>query len=162
MYQIDGSKPTGTFKMLDSFLYKRGAQGEKFYNPDLGNFASVCLTDLNNDSVPEMIIPINRGGIQYLKPAFTHNRHVSIKDISYKVINGYPNPANHQIEFAINQGEMVKISIYNSLGQLIELPYTEGEHILSINTRSAASGFYIVNIQLPNNTIYTSRFQVIH
>ena len=109
-----------------------------------------------------MIIPINRGGVQYLKPAFTHKGHVSIKDVTYKTINGFPNPTNDQIEFAINKGELVKISIYNSLGQLIDLPYTENEHILSINTSSAASGFYIVNIQLPNNVVYTSKFQVIH
>lgn len=162
IYEVDGNKPTSSFKMLDSFLYKSGARGEKFYNPDLGNFASVCLSDLNNDSVPEMIIPINRGGVQYLKPAFTHKRHVSIKEVTYKTINGFPNPTNDQIEFAINKGELVKISIYNSLGQLIDLPYTENEHILSINTSSAASGFYIVNIQLPNNIVYTSKFQVIH
>ncbi len=162
MYHIDGSKPTGTFKQVDSFLYRKGVQGDKFFNPDLGNFTSVCLTDLDKDSVPEMIIPGNRGGVQYIKPAFAHKRHVSVKDVVYKMINGYPNPASANIEFAISKGETIQLDVYNSLGQSIPVSYTESDNILTINTSGISSGFYIVNIRLQDNTVYTSRFQVIH
>jgi hypothetical protein len=162
MYRIDGSKPTSTFESIDSFHYRKGVSGDKFYNPDMGNFTSVCLSDLDNDSVPEILVPLNRGGIQYMKPAFAHKRHVSINDVTYRMINGYPNPTSSAIEFAIDQGKMIDMTVYNSLGQVIPVDYTESEHILTLNTSSVSSGFYIVNIRLQDNTVYTSRFQVIH
>jgi hypothetical protein len=78
------------------------------------------------------------------------------------MINGYPNPASANIEFAISKGETIQLDVYNSLGQSIPVSYTESDNILTINTSGISSGFYIVNIRLQDNTVYTSRFQVIH
>ncbi len=162
MYRIDGSKPTSNFKQLDSFYYKKGVANEKFYQPDMGNFTSVCLADLNADSVPELIVPINRGGIQYLKPQFAHKHKVSIKDVVYNQINGFPNPANNTIEFAINYDEVLSIDVYNSLGQKIPVTYSSTGEFITLNTSDFASGFYIINIKSNQEKTYTSKFQIIH
>lgn len=162
IYEIDGNKPTSTFTEYDSFHYRKVFQGDKFKGIDMGSFASVCLGDFDGDSVPEIIVPVNKGGIYYLKPDFKFKHNVSIKDVVYKTINGFPNPAGNSIEFNLEDRQVATLEVYNNLGQLIELPFKEAANVLTLNTSELSSGFYIIMIRLDDNTVLNSKFQIIH
>ncbi|MEZ4804870.1 MAG: FG-GAP-like repeat-containing protein [Bacteroidia bacterium] len=162
MYKINGDKPTSTFKQIDSFYYMLGFQSQKFDNFNLGRFISPCLADFDSDTVPELIISCNRGGIQYLKNNFSFNPKVSLRDIVYKTIRAYPNPAQSKIEFDVDPNEIQSIEVFNSLGQEIKNIQTFSENITTLDVADWRSGFYLVRIRLINQELYTSKFQVIH
>jgi len=161
MFEINGKNPTTTFKQLDSFHYLKAFQGQKFYNTDFGSFISPCLADLDGDTVPEIVIAGNRGGVQYLKQGFKYKRPVSVHKISYKNINGYPNPTKNSIEFNLDINDIQSIELYNNLGQKISVAYTANGQITVLETENLASGFYIINILMTNDEVYTSKFQVL-
>jgi hypothetical protein len=162
MYTINGSKPTSTFKQTDSFYYQKAFQGTKFYKTDLGNYISPCLGDFNGDSVPEIIVSTNRGGIFYLKNNFNYRRKTSINNYALKNINAYPNPANSQIEFDLGKEAIYTVRIYNTLGQEIDCELKANGQISVLDVSTLNSGFYIISFQLNDQSIYTSKFQVIH
>ncbi len=69
------------------------------------------------------------------------------------LLQNYPNPFNLStvIEFSLPQDIITKLSIYNSLGQLIDVVYDEllekGFHRVELNTKSLASGIYIYTLK---------------
>ncbi len=162
MYRIDGSKPTSTFKQIDSFYYIKVLQSQKFYNMDMGNYVSVCLADLDNDSTPEIIVPINRGGIQYLKPAFRNSHNISVEKIKTQQIACFPNPANTKIEFLLDVSEIASIEIVDILGRPMDVSFTGTASYTTIQTTEFTDGFYVVQIRLNNGTVLSAKFQVVH
>ncbi len=160
IYEL-GSSPTSTFKQLDSVTYQNGLQGRKFYHIDLGSYISPCLADLDGDTVPEILIASNRGGIRYMKEGFSYKHKVSIADVKYSSINGYPNPTSKAIEFNLDAGDVSSIDVYNSLGQVVPVKYNTDGQITVIDVDNLVSGFYIVNIRMNNAQVYTSKFQVL-
>jgi hypothetical protein len=160
MYKINSASPTGKFIQIDSFHYRNAFQGRKFYNTDFGSHISPCLADFDGDTVPEILIAGSRGGLQYLKNGFKYKKKVSVSEIRYTGINGYPNPATTSIEFNIELTDIRTIEVYNQLGQLMPVNYT-GNNIISLNTAQLNSGFYIINIFTTGNIVYTSKFQII-
>jgi len=161
MYEINSGSPTATFKQIDSFHYRLAFQNQKFYNTDLGSYISPCLADLNSDTVPEILIAGNRGGLQYLQAGFRYKQNVSISELHYIHINGYPNPAQEHIEFNLNTNEVQSVEVYNNLGQQIPVTYSSNGQIMILDIADLNSGFYLVNIRLSNQNVYTSKFQVI-
>jgi hypothetical protein len=162
MYAIDGNKPTSTFKQTDSFYFQKAFQGTKFYKTDLGNYISPCLGDFNGDSVPELIVSTNRGGIFYLKNNFTYRHKTSLNNYSVKTINAYPNPASTQIEFDLAIEDIHVVKLYNSLGQEIDCHLNANGQISVLNLSNLNAGFYIISFQLNDQSSFTSKFQVIH
>ncbi len=161
MYEVNGISPTSTFKQLDSFHYISGFSGKKFISPDLGSYIAPCLADLDGDTVPEIIIAGNRGGVQYLNNGFKYQRNVSIMETRHISINGYPNPAGNYIEFSIDAAEAANVEVFNSLGQMIHADYSH-EGPVRLNTSDLNTGFYIIAIRMNNHQLYTSKFQVIN
>ena len=162
MYAIDGSKPTSTFKQNDSFYYIKAFQTTKFYQADLGNYISPCLGDFNGDSVPEIIVTTNRGGLFYLKNNFTYQHKTSLANYTVNNINAYPNPASKQIEFALPTEDIESFTLYNMMGQAIPCPLNSNGSISILDVSILNSGFYIVRFELKDKGIYTSKFQIIH
>jgi hypothetical protein len=161
LYQVNGSAPASTFNKIDSFHFRKAFQNQRFYNTDLGSFISVCLADLDGDTVPEILVAGNRGGVQYLKSGFKYKHETSLRDVRHAGINGYPNPASSSIEFDINPEQVKSLVVYNSLGQVMDVQFNPEGEIVVLNTSELAGGFYIVTISMENSTLLTSRFQVI-
>lgn len=162
IYEIDGNSPNSAFTLYDSFYYRGVFQSIKNYTNDIGNFLSVTAADLNADSTPELIVSNNRGGITYLKPAFRSKKHnVSIDEIKVENINGYPNPGDTHIEYKLNSSDIIEMSVFNSLGQIIVPSISDNGNWLSLDTSIFPSGFYVVTFRMADK-IYTSKFQVIH
>lgn len=128
----------------------------------MGNFISPCLGDFNGDSVPELIVSTNRGGIFYLKNNFAYRHKTSLNRYNVKNINAYPNPASSQIEFDLAKEDIYVVKLYNSLGQEINCELNANGQISVLNVSSLDSGFYIISFQLNDQSSYTSKFQVIH
>lgn len=163
IYEIDKDAPTSTFKEIDSFYYREVFQGVKMFSKDLGNFLNVTAADLNNDSVPELLVSNNRGGINYLKPNFSGAKNnVSIADIRINQINGFPNPANRFIEYDIRPEDVVGLEVYNNLGQLAEISNNSDGQFLRIDVSNLVSGFYVIRIKTASDKVYVSKFQIIH
>lgn len=162
MYKIDGSKPTSSFREIDSFYYIKVLQSQKFYKPDMGNYVSVCFADLDNDSTPELIVPINRGGISYLKPAFRHQRNTSVNSIKTQMIGCFPNPADQHIEFIIEPSEIKSFIVLDILGRPMQVELSGTETYARLNTSDYTEGFYVVQIQLLNGTVLSAKFQIVH
>jgi hypothetical protein len=77
--------------------------------------------------------------------------------IPYKFdLSAFPNPFNPStnIKYSIPTKQLVKIEIYNSLGQLVAIPVNKeqdsGVYSFSFGNSNLASGMYIVNIQAGN------------
>ena len=88
--------------------------------------------------------------------------HLDIKDISklkkHDIII-YPNPAQNQIQIAINQqGAMVKqIIVYNISGKEI-LRHTANNYLVNMDISSLAKGVYIVKVESSLGDIRNSKF----
>lgn len=162
MYKINGSKPTSTFREIDSFHFIKGFQGQIFYKPDMGSYISTCLADFDGDTVPELLIAGNRGGIQYYKNGFRYNHKVALNTPVYKSINAYPNPADNRIEFALEFDRIISFQLFNSLGQELTTNVSGNSGITVLDVSGLQTGFYIVRVSDNNGLIYTSKFQVIH
>ncbi|MDP2176327.1 MAG: FG-GAP-like repeat-containing protein [Bacteroidota bacterium] len=162
LYEIDGTAPNSTFKNIDSFVYQKLFQGQINHQLDFGSFISPCLADLDGDTVPEILVSINRGGIMYLTPDFKYSHNINIKDISKSIqINGYPNPTSNKIEFNINPDDLNSLYLINTLGQSFDVILNTQSTVLSIDTELLNSGFYIIQFKTKDQKSFTSKFQVI-
>lgn len=162
IYKINGEKPTSTFRQIDSFHILKAFQGQVFHNFDFGSYVSPCFADFDGDSVPEILISLNRGGIKYLKNGFNYKHKVSLNAPEYVSINSYPNPADQRIEFAIESETIKSLKVFNSLGQEVEVQYEGSSAITILDVSNLHTGFYIVQIKDENGVLYTSKFLVVH
>lgn len=162
MYKINGSKPTSDFVEIDSFCFQNIFQNRKHYNYDFGSHTAPCLADFNGDTVPELLVSCNRGGIQYLKNNFRYQRATSLANTEYRFINTYPNPAGNSLEFLCSGQLLTSLEVYNTLGQELAVPYSSDAYSGRIDVSGLPNGFYIVRLQFQDGRRYASRFQVLH
>ena len=126
----------------------------------------------NNIQVPNFLHTVEGGGHVdiYFDPEFEENRNaaiassdtllalticgslVNVKEVEFKEVNVYPNPASTQLFFeGVNTASLV--SIYNQTGQLIlRERYREGMNIESLN-----NGIYMFIVE-EDEVLYSGRF----
>jgi hypothetical protein len=92
----------------------------------------------------------NDGTFEYngtVKILYEHNRP------GEEYLSSYPNPFNPRtnIVIAINYSSLVRLDIYNSIGEKVATLYSglldEGEYNFSLNGQSFSSGIYIIMMQ---------------
>ena len=89
------------------------------------------------------LLPYNTTAVNDVKPAVQ----------SFQLEQNYPNPFNPSttIKYTIVKPELVKIAIYNALGQKVEVLVNEvketGSYTVSFNASSIASGVYFYRIE---------------
>ena len=77
----------------------------------------------------------------------------TITPTKFVLFNNYPNPFNPTTNISYNLGNSadVKISIYNSVGQLLEVLYnnfqTQGKHTIEWNASNESSGVYFYKVE---------------
>mgnify|MGYP001428797378 CR=1 FL=1 len=103
-----------------------------------------------------------KGGVAYTfyladsvaLPVEDLNNSLLVQD--YQLMQNYPNPFNPStsISFSIPQAGLVKLSVYDILGNEIEILVDDylgaGNYTTSFNAKSLASGVYIYRIQTEN------------
>jgi flagellar hook assembly protein FlgD len=81
-----------------------------------------------------------------------------IADLKYS-LNIYPNPTSNlsEISFSLEEGNSVKMEVYNSLGSLV---YSEnagvlnqGKQRMSFNGSNLNNGLYFINLTIGNEVI---------
>jgi len=90
------------------------------------------------------------------------NLHVSLEEIvemQKQQLIVYPNPAQEQVQFAINiQGEKIEeIEIYDLSGKLM-ISQKPSQFLVNINVSFWSNGMYLVRIRSSINQVFTSKF----
>jgi len=113
---------------------------------------------------------LNQYGLQLLDTRTASDHFPTVADISFDPITGvqyennlfnyrldqnYPNPFNPSttINFSIAEASVVKIAIYNLLGQEVAFPLNEykepGTHTIKFDASDLTSGAYFYTIETP-------------
>lgn len=128
-------------------------------SPDQNFGSQVVFNDGDSDITPNL----NNG---YSIKFSADNNPLEIIDNNldkeFSILKAYPNPFNPSlsIEYSLNIGTNVSISIYDINGRLVETVLdayqTMGNHKLNWTSKSAATGVYIIKLNLGMD-IYTKR-----
>lgn len=78
----------------------------------------------------------------------------TIKEVSN--VQLYPNPVKDILTIRQNESEIIRIEIFNSLGQLIQLKSTDSQS-LDLNMSDLKQGVYFVNVYRNNQIIKSER-----
>ena len=87
------------------------------------------------------------------------NKYTNVVPTDYKLSQNYPNPFNPatKIQYSISKASNVKLTIYNMLGQRVEVLVdgfrNAGSYEVTWNAKSLPSGVYIYTIESSNNLI---------
>ena len=163
LYEIDGNKPNSAFKQLDSCTYINGLNTQKFYNNDFGNFISGCLADFNGDTIPEILIAGNRGGLQFLKSnsiRYNHKNNLNELQVS-QAIQVFPNPTQRHLEIPVAFNDVLQYEVINQIGQTMTLKLENFDAYSRIDVSELPSGFYIIHLRSSGNKQMHAKFQVI-
>ncbi len=88
--------------------------------------------------------------------------HGPVNQLSFLLKQNYPNPFNPStnIEFNLQKSSLVKLEIFNSLGQkvvtLLNEFTTAGQHKISFNASGLPSGVYFYKLVLPDQSVSRS------
>lgn len=75
---------------------------------------------------------------------------------NFRLEQNYPNPFNptSTIQFTLNKSVQTKLTIYNSIGELVETLFNKklqaGNHTVEWNAKNYASGVYVYRLSTPN------------
>lgn len=136
--------------------------------PRLGNNSNANATGdvaytVANNSYIIYVLATNNGIAAYRckqAPLFSGESFVSAENNSvdiiadrYELLQNYPNPFNPttSIGFILPKDDNVKISVYNLMGELVEViaegQYAKGSHRITFDAKNLATGTYIYTIQ---------------
>ena len=136
--------PEGTF-------YLKGSANGRLVRVNMKNQRNYVVAD---PAITSLRIEYRRNF-----PSVSVNESGRITDklpVSYELSQNYPNPFNPvtTIKFTLPEMEMVNLSIYNILGELVSTPINQvlkpGYHEINFNASSLASGIYIYSIHAGN------------
>jgi len=111
-------------------------------NINEGTKIAICINDIDNDNIPDMIIGNYCGGLSYFKGDTLNTSSVNL--LKNEKLLAYPNPTKDilSIQTKING----KLEIYNIIGELLLSEYKIYEHH-HIDIVNLPSGIYIIKLQ---------------
>ncbi len=129
-----------------------------------GEAFALKVWDKQSNELLNLIINSYTTGNEYFdKDAIAVAANVSIEG---NLLHNYPNPASGytEIEFNITSDDHVTLSIFNAIGELIEMPVNQnilsGTHKVLIQTESYEAGVYFYTLKTSTST-KTNSMQVI-
>jgi len=139
---------------------RNGLTGEIEFSTDLGSkddsaVNDVFIGDVDNDGLDEIVLHYNMNSVVYeYKSSVTGiqsmNQHIPNE---MRLEPNYPNPFNPStmIRFTLSKPSRVKIEIYNTIGQRVDLlvnqQMTAGTHKVEFTAQNLSSGIYFYRIQ---------------
>ena len=130
-----------------------------FENKILGNFSSIAVGLLTNDSIPDVLIGNERGGLYY----FNGSLHTNVQDhqiAQSNVFDIYPNPTKNHFTLKISSIEAnYNAKIYNLQGQLVKTVSDVSSNKI-IDVSDFNSGLYIVALFVENELIGSKKLSI--
>lgn len=115
------------------------------------NFSKSVPVNAEAETTPRFTITVNKGEAT--------SNEVKLNPSTFELKQNYPNPFNPitSIEYSVPKAGMVKLTIYNVMGQKVETLVSEtksvGKYRVSWNAANMASGIYYYRLQAGNNVI---------
>ncbi len=125
---------------------------QNFGNLPTSHNSDIAIADLNNDGFLDYVIGNIRGGLTIYtdKNYITNNSTVSKTKVQ-EVLSLYPNPATNdlRIKLAKSIDKPVQLTIYNSLGQIVQSnQQTSSNQVYHLNISNLSTGVFFINIQI--------------
>ena len=148
---------------------------EQVIKNNTGNVQHVCAADLDRDGDMD-ILAANDSIISWYENLYIitdiKTRDVILPPQKHELSQNYPNPFNSQtkISFSINQGGIVKLTIYNITGQLIKQLVNEHKVPGVFKTvwdgtdnynRTVSSGIYFYTLTLDDQILETKKLTLL-
>lgn len=128
----------GTFQLLDTLA-----------SVNIGPNAAPSISYLNNDTLPDLILGNERGGLSIFLG--TLDNPISITEINNSQLHLFPNPCRNFLE--ISTEAKFQFEIFNSLGQEVLSGFSYGK----IDVSKIKKGIYIIKVENNFNS-FMSRF----
>ncbi|HAP69551.1 MAG TPA: hypothetical protein DCR04_07465 [Flavobacteriales bacterium] len=127
-----------------------------------GERSTICIGDLNNDQLPEVVIGNLAGGLAYYEGAtegFIINDVVDRTGVNKYDLNLYPNPNNgtFTIEPHIGMNGKVKMTVYDLIGQVVWTATSNDLIKETIDLSQLQNGLYLIDIRTADK-VATKRF----
>ena len=115
------------------------------------------FVDIDNDSDLDLFVGQQSGGIMFFRNLEVNsvNREPGAVNRTFTLHQNYPNPFNPTttIPFTIPTASMVKIEVFNLLGQqvslLLDQQLTAGSYQLNWDASAMSSGVYLIMLETP-------------
>ncbi len=101
----------------------------------------------------EIVVATHGRGIWTLNTEQFDVSSVALMDTPAARLDVFPNPVNNlsQLEYELNEGETIKLSLYSMSGQLIQVLYqgnaVAGNHSMAINADDLTPGMYLLKLE---------------
>lgn len=152
-----------SFPHLRSLFKDNPAMAEDSINH--GSFLSLGVANLDADTLPDLMIGNQRGGLRFYKTSISGSLSsvvpVSDAKLNLKV---YPNPANGTLNIErerMNEG--LEVTLINILGETLQqIVMRAGEQQQHFDVSAFPSGLYFVKARSQNGRYFTERILVSH
>jgi hypothetical protein len=114
------------------FYYSNSLGGASVDEADFGDAFRMAVADWNGDSLPDLILGTNNGGIIGLRNRAGSLSTEQLPKQEVSQLQLFPNPASDRIEIVQPQGPKSPINLFNLTGQLIkswEVPLGESAQL---------------------------------
>lgn len=74
----------------------------------------------------------------------------------------YPNPANQFIQIETNDNQISDIILFNSVGQMIQVPFSSNGKIATLQTQQLPQGMYIIQWKDKLDQLHTQKLTLTH
>jgi hypothetical protein len=143
-----------TYSKTYSYILPIATTGEFRYNADNIYLIGV-LSEYNADSKSRAILNVAEVKLNSNPEAVVGIKEITENDVQ---LNIYPNPTTDvcNLTYTLKENEFVKVSVYNTLGELVYIETKNvnvGNVIHTLNLRELHSGNYSVQISFKNNSI---------
>lgn len=122
---------------------------------------SICGTDLNNDSLMDIVIGNYSGGVAYYKGDTAGITTGIINEpLTENTLNIFPNPANDLLNVQLSnpQNETTYVQVFNITGQnILSASIPPQTQTIQINTTNLSAGIYVLKASTKTNT-HTVKF----
>ena len=110
-------------------------------SPFIHTQQDVLGVSVNNLEQSRLFAQVNLGAVAHLAGL----NNTSLTEIALPYVTLYPNPVQNEVNI-LTDGKLLRVTIFNLLGQAVETKDVHGENKCTLNTNSYVSGIYLVRI----------------